>query len=35
MGWIAVGLHIFLAATFGYFAFKKHERLFNMTLDDP
>ena len=24
MGWIAVGLHIFLAATFGYFAFKKY-----------
>jgi len=23
MGWMAVGLHIFLAATFGYFAFKK------------
>lgn len=23
MGWIPVGLHIFLAATFGYFAFKK------------
>lgn len=24
MGWIAVGLHIFLAATFGYFTFKKY-----------
>lgn len=24
MGWAAVGLHIFLAATFGYFAFKKY-----------
>jgi|SRR4030095_580547 len=24
MGWIAVGLHVFLAATFGYFAFKKY-----------
>src|SRR4030095_2934868 len=23
MGWTAVGLHIFLAATFGYFTFKK------------
>jgi hypothetical protein len=23
MGWLAVGLHIFLAATFGYFVFKK------------
>ena len=23
MGWIPVGLHIFLAATLGYFAFKK------------
>ena len=23
MGWIPVGLHIFLAVTFGYFAFKK------------
>ena len=24
MGWMAVGLHIFLAATFGYFTFKKY-----------
>jgi hypothetical protein len=24
MGWVAVGLHIFLAATFGYFASKKY-----------
>jgi hypothetical protein len=24
IGWIAVGLHIFLAATFGYFSFKKY-----------
>lgn len=23
MGWMPVGLHVFLAATFGYFAFKK------------
>ncbi|HMQ47569.1 MAG TPA: hypothetical protein PKA00_14700 [Saprospiraceae bacterium] len=23
MGWIPVGLHVFLAATFGYFVFKK------------
>ena len=25
MGWVPVGLHIFLAATFGYFAFKKRQ----------
>ena len=25
MGWVPVGLHIFLAATFGYFTFKKRQ----------
>lgn len=25
MGWIPVGLHLFLASTFGYFAFKKKD----------